>query len=66
MIKVEELTVYDVEECSKMLNIHPNTVRRYVRSGKLKGQRVGGKWYVTADTLKEFIKGDAVNDSRVH
>lgn len=57
MIKVGDLEVYDVQECAKLLNVHPQTVRSYVRKGLLRGQKVGGKQYVTADTIKEFLRG---------
>jgi len=57
MIKVDDLVVYDVKECAEMLNISEQTVRKYVRNGSLKGQKVGGKQYVTEDTIKEFLKG---------
>lgn len=57
MIKVDDLVVYDVKECAEMLNISEQTVRKYIRNGSLKGQKVGGKQYVTEDTIKEFLKG---------
>lgn len=57
MIKVDDLVVYDVKECAEMLNISEQTVRKYVRNGSLKGQKVGGKQYVTEDTIKDFLKG---------
>lgn len=57
MIKVDDLVVYDIKECAEMLNISVQTVRKYVRNGSLKGQKVGGKQYVTEDTIKDFLKG---------
>ena len=57
MIKVDDLVVYDVKECAEMLNISEQTVRKYVRNGSLKGQKVGGKQYVTEETIKDFLKG---------
>lgn len=40
-IKQDVLTV---EEVAKYLRIHPYTVRRLVRMGKLPGFKVGGQW----------------------
>lgn len=57
MIKVDDLVVYDIKECAEMLNISAQTVRKYVRNGSLKGQKVGGKQYVTEGTIKDFLKG---------
>lgn len=28
---------------------HPSTVRRWIESGKLNGQKMGGRWYVKTD-----------------
>ena len=61
MIKLEDVTVYDVEECAELLKVNPQTIRRYIKSGKLKGQKVGGRLYVTADTIKDLLKGDSAN-----
>lgn len=61
MIKIEEVTVYDVEECAELLKVNPQTIRRYIKSGKLKGQKVGGRLYVTADTIKALLKGGGDN-----
>jgi excisionase family DNA binding protein len=30
---------YTVEQISQMLNIHPKTIQRYIREGKLAGRR---------------------------
>ena len=36
--------VFTADEVAKYLRIHPYTVRRLVRSGKLPGSKVGGQW----------------------
>ena len=67
MIKVDDLTVYDVEEAAELLKVTAPTVRRYIKKGKLRSQKVGGKLYVTTDTLKEFLQGgSSVNDRNIN
>lgn len=66
MIKVDDLIIYDSKECAEMLHVSIQTVRRYVKQGKLAGQKVGGKQYVTEDTIKEFLRGNAENDSNIY
>ncbi len=58
MIQIDDLKVYDVNECAEMLRIHPQTVRKYIRIGKLTGQKVGFKKYVTSESIKDFLKGE--------
>lgn len=55
MIKIGGLVAYSVEELAKMLNLHERTVRVMLRDGRLKGKKLGHKWYVTEETLKLFF-----------
>jgi excisionase family DNA binding protein len=49
-----------VEEVAQRLNVHPETVRRYLREGHLKGVRRGGlrigpaKWWVEEEEVERF------------
>ena len=58
MIKLETTTAYTTIETAKILHKNPDTVRRYIRDGKLKAQKVGNTWYVTDRTLTEFVTGE--------
>lgn len=58
MIKLEKTTAYDVDEVAEKLNLKPSTIRRYVHNGRIKAQKVGRKYYVTEETLSEFLNGD--------
>jgi excisionase family DNA binding protein len=40
-----------VAEAAKRLGRSLEQVRRYLREGKLKGQRIGGQWFVEEDSL---------------
>ncbi len=58
MIKLETTTAYTVAEVAQMLNRSGDLVRKYIRSGKLKAQKVGNTWYITDRTLTELITGE--------
>lgn len=53
------LTTQDIVE---MLSVHPDTVRRWLRSGELKGYDLGGKagWRVKPSDLEAFIEGKGI------
>lgn len=55
-IKLGDLTLYDVEDLVKKFGIHRMTVRRYFRNGKLKGRKIGRKWYVAEDVLHDYFR----------
>jgi len=43
-----------VNEVSKRLKIHPESVRRLIRQGKLPAIKFGNKWLVERATLEQF------------
>ncbi|GMQ56559.1 helix-turn-helix domain-containing protein [Vallitalea sediminicola] len=49
---------YTVDQVADMLKIHPKTVRKYVREGKLRGTKVGKQWRVTGHDLSLFMEGE--------
>ena len=44
----------DVLEVSKILEIHPETVKRLIRDGKLTATKFGNKWIMELDRVREF------------
>ncbi len=43
-----------VDDVSKRLKIHPESVRRLIRQGKLPAIKFGNKWLVERATLEQF------------
>lgn len=50
--------IYTIDQVAQVLNLHPRTVRRFVREGKLNAHKVGGQWRVTEKELKHFSGTD--------
>ncbi len=44
----------DVIEASKILDVHPETVKRLIREGKLTATKFGNKWIMERDRLQMF------------
>jgi excisionase family DNA binding protein len=49
---------YTVEQISDMLNIHPKTIQRYIREGRLRATKIGKSWRVTGHDLSVFVEGN--------
>lgn len=49
---------YTVEQISEMLDIHPKTIQRYIREGKLRATKIGKSWRVTGHDLSLFTEGE--------
>ena len=57
-----EQRYYDTTEISKILNIHLNTVRNYIRAGELKAVKIARAWKVEGAELERFVKEGASKD----
>lgn len=51
---MEEL--FTVSQIAGALKVHPITIRRYIKEGKLKAFRAGGNVRVSAQDLKSFTQ----------
>lgn len=54
--EIEGIKFYTIPEIAEALNVTPQTVRAYIKRGKLKGQRIGRPILITENNLKEFLK----------
>jgi excisionase family DNA binding protein len=50
---------YTVEQISTMLNIHPKTIQRYIREGKLRATKIGKGWRITGHDLSTFTESNS-------
>lgn len=58
MIKLETTTAYTIKEAAELLHLNEQTVRKYIKIGKIRAQKVGVPYYVTEETLKEFLNNE--------
>ena len=52
---------YTVEQIAHMLNIHPKTIQRYIREGKLHATKIGKGWRINGHDLSLFTEGNTNN-----
>ena len=48
---------YSVDQVAEMIHMHPKTIQRYIRQGRLKAQKIGKAWRVTGHDLSTFTEG---------
>lgn len=53
---IEKVKFYTVQETADVLKVTPQTVRAYIRDGKLKGKRIGQPILITEKNIKAFLK----------
>ena len=54
--KIQGITFYTVQEIAVMLRITPQTVRTYIKEGRLKGKRIGRPILITEESLSAFLE----------
>lgn len=60
-----EKEFYTVDQIAKMLNIHPKTIQRYIREGKLRATKIGKSWRISGHDLSCFTeKNEAVYSAK--
>lgn len=60
MLEVGKQKSYDIQETANLLNLTPQTVRAYIRKGRIKAQKVGTRYYIAEENIQEFLKGDSL------
>lgn len=54
------MKVYNLKEVVKLLGLNIQTIRQYIKEGKLKASKIGTHYIVTDEAIKEFLKANEV------
>jgi excisionase family DNA binding protein len=53
---IEGIKFYTIQEAAEDLGVTAQTVRAYLKQGRLKGKRIGRPILITENSIKEFLK----------
>lgn len=56
------MKIYDLNEVCEILKMNIQTIRIYIKEGKLKASKVGRKYVITEEDFKGFLESQRVND----
>ena len=56
-VKLENTTLYSVLELSKKFDVGPATLRNYLKQGLIHGRKMGGKWFISENSIRVFFDG---------
>ena len=62
-IEIDGLTLYTVDEIAEKLDVAENTIRQYIKEGKIKGKKFGVKWFVPSGSIREYFEIDESPDA---
>ncbi len=57
MIQIGDIKAYDVQEIAKLFDMTPQSIRRFLREGRIKARKFGTRWYVTEEAMREYLLG---------
>jgi excisionase family DNA binding protein len=52
---IEGIKFYTIPETAQALRVTPQTIRAYIKQGKIKSQRIGRPILITENNLKDFL-----------
>ncbi len=52
----------DSEQAAKLISIHPKTLQRMARAGKVPAFRIGDLWRFRASALDAWLRGEVSSD----
>jgi excisionase family DNA binding protein len=52
---IEGIKFYTIPETAKALKVTPQTIRAWIKQGKIKSQRIGRPILITQSNLKDFL-----------
>ena len=50
--------MHTVDEIAELLDLHPKTVQRFLREGRLEGHKIGREWRISDESLRRFCHGE--------
>ena len=56
--QIGNLTLYDLEELSVLLNITVFSLREYIKKVKIKAQKMGKRYFITQESLNEYFSNN--------
>lgn len=54
-IQIGDITLYSVLDLAYKLNVTTVTIRNYLKQGKLEGQKVMGRWFISEEDVIKFL-----------
>lgn len=56
--RLENIRLYTLTDLEPILGVTHRTLQTYIKEGRLRGVKVGGKWKVSEENLMRFLNGE--------
>ena len=58
----KSLDVYTLEQVAEAFEMHPQTLRRYIKEGKLQASNVGARILISRDSIIKMLDENVIDD----
>lgn len=56
MPEVGTLQFFGTKYAGQLFGVSPNTIKRWVKTGKVPGKKIGGKYFVAKESIETLFK----------
>lgn len=53
---IDQITLYTVQEIAQAMRVTPQTIRAWIKSGKLKAELVGKTYMIPEQAIREYVE----------
>lgn len=58
-MELSKIRLYTLTELEPVLGVTHRTLLSYIKEGRIKATKIGGKWKVTEENLNRFLNGES-------
>jgi len=58
MVKILKKEFYTVDDLIKILPLTETSIRAYLKVGRIKGIKIGNKYYIPKPNIEKFLNGE--------
>ena len=56
---------FSIEETADMLQVSPQSIKLYVKAGKIAGKRINAKWHFSEESIQAYLRKPDNQDKMV-
>ena len=55
-VEIVGIKFYTIQETADMLQVSPQSIKLYVKGGKLAGKRINAKWHFSEESIQAYLR----------
>jgi len=55
MREIKEFKLYTVPEVAELLSLNPQTVKQFIREGRIKAKKVGRRYLILGEAILDYL-----------